>query len=384
MTTTGAAPPAPPPNRINEQVSAALLLGRQMAELYVAVSDRAADPATVPKPHHRDRRPPPPAAIAGLGPLDDDDAFTLRLLAVQAALHRIASVATDAGFEMPTAGDLVAHAGDLRGDAGCAEVSRLHAGIVEVLSASAPSTGSAYELGTALAGLCEATCKNAAEFEAASNAGRIDRIKSLISRLDSLLPPHAAVAVSGALANWETWLGGHTVKGAPLDWTRDGPLIAGTLNNQGKLWFSLLIGQKSAVDLLSLDDYVNAGEGMVRRYRQLGERFFVQWWPWMAGGLVAVLVLVYLFIHYGNGVVQGFGPLLTILAGVGVTAKTATSTLERTAADVGNSLWEAELDRAVVQAATSLPGVPAAPVAVQRPLQRRRQTAAPAAKTGRN
>ena len=145
------------------------------------------------------------------------------------------------------------------------------------------------------------------------------------------------------------------IGGQPIDWNQHGPKIALALHNQGSEWFALLTGQKAAVDLLGIDNYVTAGEGMVRQYRHLGGRFLAQWWPWLVGGAVIVAIGVFLFWHYGKGDTKGLGTIATLLAGVGVTAKTATSTIEKTATDIGTSLWQAELDGAIVSAATSLP-----------------------------
>ena len=183
--------PQPPPEsaRQADQVSASLALGHQMTQLYVAVQERFAGPGAGPRHHRAHVHPPPPLTAAGLGPLGDEGLFELRLLAVQAALHRIRGVAFDAGLVMPTADSLIAAGTDLYGDAGCQAVSGLHGQLIEVLGASLPAGGSAYELGSALAALCEAVCRDASEFQAAINAGRIDRIRDLLNRLRSVLPP---------------------------------------------------------------------------------------------------------------------------------------------------------------------------------------------------
>ncbi|MDQ6617113.1 MAG: hypothetical protein M3083_20805, partial [Actinomycetota bacterium] len=360
-----------------------LALGRQMTQLYVAVAERFSLASGQQPSRHfvAGQHPPPPDATAGLGPLDREGLFELRLLAVKAALHRIAGVAADAGLVMPTAEDLIAQGPKLAGEAGRQSVVALHKQLIEVLGASAPPMGTAYELGTALAGLCEATCRNAAEFEAAVNAGRIDRIRDLISRLQSILPPHSAQAVHGALNNWEDWLHAHQ----PIQWERDGAQIATALNAQGGEWFSLLEGQKAAIDLLSVDNYVTAGEALLRQYRNLAKRFAAQWWPYMVGGLVVAGAIVAGLFFFGHGATKGIGTIVTLLATVGVTAKTATSTLEKTASNVENSLWQAELDNAIVYAATSLPaGTPPIVMPVTRPLQRKQRMAADEARAARH
>ncbi len=170
-----------------------------------------------------------------------------------------------------------------------------------------------------------------------------------------------------------------------IEWERDSPQIAQALNAQGGEWFSLLTGEKVAVDLLSVDNYVDAGEALLRQYRDLGKRFLAQWWPYMVGGMGVIGVIVALLFRYGHGDTKGIGTIVTLLAGLGITAKTATSTLEKTATSVEDSLWQAELDNAIVFAATSLPaGVAPMMMPVFRPGQRKQRMAAAAARTVRH
>ncbi len=373
-------PPPPPPTKVFDQVGAALALGRLMTQLYVTVGGRKPPREGSDRGH----RVQPQDATIGLGPLDVEGKFQLRVLAVQAALHRISGVAAEAGLTMPNADDLIAAGPTLVGEEGCRSVSQLHQQLIEVLGASAPPMGTAYELGTALASLSEETRRNGEEFKNAVNAGRIDNIRDLLSRLRSMLPDHAAAAVMGALNNWEDWLRAGQFDGRPIDWQQDGPQVAQALTAQGREWFSLLTGQKTALDLLSVDNYIDAAETLLSQYRKLGKRFMVQWWPYLVTALLVVTVIIGLLFLFGHGATKGIGTIVTLLAGFGITAHTATSTLNKTAASVEDSLWQAELDNAVVRAATALPaGAPAMVAAVVHPGQRAKRMASQRAEVAR-
>ena len=349
-----------------------------MTKLYVAVAGRPFEEEAGGLPR------PSPNAMVGLPPLDEDAMFRLRVLAVDSALHHLEPVASAAGLEMPSATNLVEQGSNLRGDAGCYVVAGLHTEVAEILGAANPQAGKAYELGTALATLCEATKGDAKAFANAVNQGRIDSIRFLIEGLQSVLPAHSAQAVKGALNNWEDWMAARDGSGQPIQWVQEGPDIALALAAQGVEWFALLGGQKDAVDLLSAEDYVDAGEGLLRQYRKLGGRFLAQWWPWVTVGFGVAAGIIALFLIFGRGDTRGIGTIVTFVASLGITAKTVTSTLEKTASNVEDSLWEAELDNAIVYAATTLPeGATPLVSPVTRPLQRAQRLAAQKAVAGR-
>lgn len=360
------------------QVAAALTLGQQVSQLYSAVARRANPTAPASQPQGGPASP-------GLGPLNGDEQFRLLLLAVQAQLYRLKGTATDAGLVMPTANDLITEGATLYGDAGCKVIADLHVGVLEVLGAAAPSVGAAYEVGSELAALRQATNQAASALSAAMESGQVDHIRDLLGRLRSILPAHSAQAVTGALNNWEDWLAAGLIGKRKIDWNSDGPTVAAALDKQGQEWLSLLSGTKSAVDMLAIDDYVTAAEGMVGQYRQLGERFLVQWWPWLVGGSALAAAIVVAFLYWGHGDTGGFGAIATLLTAVGITTKAATSTLEKTATDIGNSLWQAELDDAMVLAATSLPaGDQPVVMPVFRPMQRKAKKASEHAQQARH
>jgi len=347
--TSPTADAAATPAGIGDQVTAALGLGRQMTELLAAVGSRV--PATP-----EDTDPTEPTDPTTLGPLVGDQLFHLRLLAVHASLYRMRAISADSGIPMPTTDDLLASESTLAGPTGCGAVATLHAQIMEALTASMPSMGSAYELGSALAALCESTSEQPGALSADFDQGRVDRIRDLLAQLQSILPAHSAQAVIGALNNWEDWLRAGMIGKLAIRADRDSTVIALTLGAQGAEWFSLLDGQKDAIDLLSADDYVDAGEALLRQYLDLGKRFVIQFWPYLLIGLCVVASIVILLYNFGHGDTKGVGTIATLLASLGLTAKAATSTLEKTASNLEDSLWQAELDSSIIFAATSLPG----------------------------
>jgi hypothetical protein len=342
-----------------------------MAQLFTTVSQRSLDDPGAPPP------PPPSPALPGLGPLDEAGLLQQRVLAVQSALHRIRPVASDSGLEMPTADDLIALGPRLAGVDGCQSVTTLHQHLIQVLSAASPPVGNAYQLGNALTALCGATAQGAGGFASAVHDGRIDAIRNLVNSLRSILPPHAGQGVRGALNNWEDWLAAGN--------DANGPEVALALHTQGDQWFAMLAGQKAAVDLLTIDNYVDAGEALLKQYRKLAQRFAAQWWPYLVAGLVIAVAIVGLLFRYGHGDTKGLGTIATLLASLGVTAKAATATLEKTAASVEDSLWQAELDNAIILAATGLPqGAKPVIGTVTRPLQRKERQAAAEARQSRH
>ena len=339
---------APAPATTTEQVATALTLGQQMTQLYLAVAQPpAATPAATVAPTAPAAPAPNPVALP---PLTADQQSRLQLLSVAATLYSFNATIAAAGLAVPSAQPLIDDATPT-----VDSITNLHAEILETLTATDATVATAYQLGCALASVCQATARDPSQLAAALAHGRIDDIRALLQRLRSALPPHAGQAVIGALNNWEDWLAAGMIGKLAMRWDRDGPTIGPAFTAQCSEWFSLLTGQKNAQDLLSVDDYVDAGEALLQRYRDLGCRFLAQWWPYVAAGLVVAIGIVALFFIFSSGDTRGIGTITTLLASVGLTAKAAISTLEKTASNVEDSLWQAELDAAVVDAATTLP-----------------------------
>jgi hypothetical protein len=208
---------------------------------------------------------------------------------------------------------------------------------------------------------------------------RLGKIRGWVCELTSVLPPHAGQAVVGGINHWNDWFlkrdsatageatstngTGPTPRSSQPIQPDDYDQIITALMVQGPVWLNLLDGQTVPVDLLSREAYEEAGEALIKRYRQLALNYLHQAWPYVTLFLFLVAVIVAAFIWLGRSKSGGahstssiIGAAATLLAGLGITGKTASATVTKTANNVGASLWQSELDAAIAIAALKLPG----------------------------
>lgn len=187
---------------------------------------------------------------------------------------------------------------------------------------------------------------------------RLGNAYGWLDDLHSLLPDHAADAVGGSLKQWEAWVsanGGVVPVGAEEASVVHGRFTR-ALHHQGELWRRLLCGEKLALDLLAADDYKKAGDQVTRRFLGLA-RTYAWSWKWVillflvvTGGLAAVIIA---FAPRGASTIAA---LIAAAAGsLGVSWKTVASTLGRVTQKAEGPLWDAEVNEAIVIAATQLP-----------------------------
>jgi hypothetical protein len=204
---------------------------------------------------------------------------------------------------------------------------------------------------------------------------RLGKIRGWVGELNSLLRPHAGRAVLGGIDHWNDWFLNQKIRadrkrpsGAASTQVSDlSTFDVGRVNTalmvQGPVWLNLLNGQTVPADLLSRDAYEQAGEALIKRYRQLAVSYLHQVWPYLTIFCVLLAGVVGVFVWLGasktggaNSTSSVVGVLVTLLAGAGITGKTASATLTKTANSVGVSIWQAELDGAIALAAVRLPG----------------------------
>ena len=181
---------------------------------------------------------------------------------------------------------------------------------------------------------------------------RLGNTYAWLADLHRLLPEHAADTVAGSLRRWEEWVKecqGHVPADVRQGFTR-------TLHHQGDLWRRLLCGDLLAGDLLSAEDYKEAGDRVGKRFlAMLGE--YALAWRWVIG-LFAVLVagIIVLVIKCAPTGASTIAALIATAAGsLGVSWKTVASTLGRATSRAEGPLWDAEVSEAMVIAATRLP-----------------------------
>lgn len=308
------------------RVMVAFALGWQMAEVY--------------RPDRRSGgQPAAQLDLPGVSRLSAAELQEMGLFQVQAGITKLRRPICAAGLEVPNAerfGELVREIEDPHGR-GLA-IRDFHVRLLAALTAADYRLGKAYGLGRALAD----TTRLPPDWRAELATYRVATVAGWIRELASALPPHAAHPVAQSLEAWARWA--QTQGG-------DGGETRRKLGAQGRLWRSLLSGEKHAVDTLETSDYLRAGEGMLQRTGALAGKFLRHYW-WLVLTVVVLLgVGVWLIVGPGSGVAAGFGGA-TIFASLGLTWKGIGTSLGTAAARVEVPLWQAEIDQAIYERIT--------------------------------
>jgi hypothetical protein len=167
-----------------------------------------------------------------------------------------------------------------------------------------------------------------------------------IDDLSSALAPHAGHSVRASLLEWQKSADGPAAPESDETWL--------ALARQGELWRALLAGEKSGLDMLEIEDYVDAAERLSKRMRTVVLRALMKFPEVviLVLGLLAVgIAVLVVFRDSAAAIVAGAG---TILASVGLTWRGAGRSLGGLASKLEQPLWGAELDIAITQAITLL------------------------------
>lgn len=308
------------------QVMIAFALGWQMAEVY--------------RPDRRSGSKPAAAMdLPGVSGLSASERQEMGLFQVQAGVTKLRGPICAAGLDVPNAqhfGETVKGIGDpnARGQA----IRDFHLTLLATLTAADHRLGKAYGLGRALAD----TTRLPPDWRAELATYRVATVARWIRELASALPPHAAHPVAQSLEAWGRWAEAQT---------GDGGDTRRKLGAQGRLWRSLLSGEKRATDVLETSDYLRAGEGMLQRTGALAGRFLRHYWGLVLTALVLLGVGVWLIVGPGSGVAAGVGGA-TIFASLGLSWKGIGSSLGGAGARIEQPLWQAELDQAIYERIT--------------------------------
>ncbi len=262
-----------PPASGNARVCAAVSLGWQMAKLYHSPvrEGAAADP-------RRGARLP---GISGF-----PDATQAKWLAEQINATVTSLLPATPGPVTEALGQVTGLLGDRqrRRDPTLDAVFTLHCRLLESLTVADFRLGKAYGLGRALAETTLVPAAAAADdldeaFGELLAAGRVTTIKDWLVELKTMLPDHAAYAISAGLTDWQQWV---AAASDGTDW-RSAQL---EMRVQGQLWRGLITGEKAAADMLNLSGYLAAA-------RQIAKRAIVAArWPILIAGLAAAGVIV--------------------------------------------------------------------------------------------
>jgi hypothetical protein len=324
--------PAPDP-----RVAAAFALGWQIAVLFRPHRRRTASTASEED-------------LPSLARLDEADVVQLGLSQVKVALGKLYQPVADSGLSLPDVDAVrtaVANAEDQ--EARSTAIRTLHVELVAALSAVDFRLGKAYGLGRALAD----TCRNPTNMRVLRAEFSPPRTAAMVAWTDDLasaFPPHAGHSVCASLSRWGAWVASASDDaGVPETWR--------LLRRQGDLWRALLSGEKLGTDMLEIDNYLDAAGRLFKRMRGIVARFLVRF-PLSALAVLALFVGgIVLILAEQNSAATAAG-LGTIFASLGISWKAIGGSVGRLLGTLEHPLWGAEIDMAITDAITLLPGAP--------------------------
>ena len=384
-------------------VTTAVGLGWQMAELYQEALASDVEPAGSPDD------------LPGLSALGWHQLLALRFHQVSSGLRRLSDRVTAGGLSVDdlvqTATESAQHFGPIADPsagrpAGTVDPNPpsdatptatraavraaalgLHVRVLNTLTAADPTLGKAYGLGRALADLTLRPSASTHDAFAADFSGRVDTIKGWLHDLKSVLPDHATASLQKSLDSWRQWVADtpddHPIWTTPAGWAdplhpaRTRSWVTYKLAAQGSRWRAVVTGEKLAVDLLSAEDYVVAGDALVHRVGALARRYWAQYRIGISIGLIALGGLVAALLLGAGGSAGGLGALGAIIAATGITWKSVQATLGSALQKVEPSLCGAELDLVITTAITMLPDDSTVELSIPKPAGFSRSKAAP-------
>jgi hypothetical protein len=285
---------------------------------------------------------------AGLAALTEGQMVDFCLSHVRVAFARLRDLVDQAGLALPDADleELGQRVDSEQEEARRKAVVKVDSKTLAALSAADFRLGKAYGVGAALMNLTTRPLPSATLREHLTEAG-IAPVLAAIDDLSSALPPHAGHSVRESVREWQKSVetGSRVVPEAPETWLQ--------LARQGELWRAVLSGEKRGLDLLEIEDYVDAADRLADRMGTMALRVVRRFR--LAFGLVALVfvagVVLLLLTDSAAAIVAGAG---AVLASLGFTWRGAGRSLGGLAAKLERPLWGAELDTAITQAITLL------------------------------
>jgi hypothetical protein len=323
----------------DQQVSVAFVLGWQMAELYRPDQQRRTTPTDT-------------SDLPGPNELTDLERNALGFAQIAAGMKKLTPAVEASGSSLPSLDTLKEGLTNAGMDAAtrAEELRTFHVELLTQLSAADSRLGKAYALGRALADTCQKPT-DIASARAELGHHRLETLRAWLDDLKTALPPHAGQSVSSSLASWAAW-----AKQPDTQLGSDVRAILSHLREQGRLWSSLLSGEKAAVDMLGIDDYVTAATAVLRRSGKLARDFAVRHFllTFAVVGLFAGGIAVMLIDKSGAAsIVAGASG---IVASLGLGWKGIGGSLGKAAGNLERPLWGGAIDAQVTAAITLLPG----------------------------
>jgi hypothetical protein len=218
-------------------VSTAFALGWQMAEIYR------------PQPSS-EQAGEGPGHLVGLSGLTSDEWAQVGLLQMQAGLNKLGRTIAAAGLTVPDAQKFSSQLDGLTDQQRDAAIEKFHVTLLSKFTAADYRLGKAYGLGRALAD----TTRGATDFRRELDAGNVATLTAWTRDLSTAFPPHTGHVVTRSLEAWSAWAK------QPAGSADQEAQNRALLQAQGRLWRSLLSGEKRATDMLEASDYIGAGE----------------------------------------------------------------------------------------------------------------------------
>lgn len=312
-------------------VSVAFALGWQMAEIH-----RPDPPGQTPAAEA--------AVLPDLSEVELTEWTQIGLYEIQAGITKLSEVIDTAGLDVPNAQDLATRLHPLDRTDRAVVLRDFHLHLLATLTGADFRLGKAYGLGLALAEIT----REPDEYRSALDSGRVATLVRWIRALATAFPPHASHAVASSLESWGEWTASIGAGGAG-----ESELVP-QLEHQGRLWRSLLSGEKRATDMLEQSDYLTAGERVIQNASSLGWRF-VRHYAWICAALLVLFaagIVVMFVVGTAAGVVSG---AVAIVTGLGIGWKTVGTSLGAAAARVEAPLWGAALDQVIYLRITPRP-----------------------------
>ena len=331
-----------------QAAAAAFLFGWRMAELYNQPHlppPAATDPAAQLPPH-----------LPGASEMSAHDRAHLSLDQAESALRQLA---TSLDAELPTL-DAVARTlnserhnrDDVRHEALVAYIA-IRNGVAGLSPLAATSCGLGRVLAdTTLLPHSSGPAILLERFE----PHRLDNTYRWLDDLSTSLPRDVASAVKASLATWEAWITALPKQDETLQPSAFTPLHVRRLRAQGDMWRRLVAGEITPRGLLNSNDYVEAGEQLLRQARRIAARFLLRWWFPAAVLVAATAAAIWAAVTYAPSGSSRVAAILVSLAGaLGLSWKAVAATLGRALAKAESALWDSEVLASIGRAATVHP-----------------------------
>jgi len=319
------------PDAASKDVAVALALGWYLAAL--------SHPGAVVKSAAAAR-----GDLAGLAALTEGQVLDYCASQVEVACARLRELVEKSGLALPELTDLRA---SLETDGRQAAAEHVDACVIAALGAADFKLGKAYGVGRGLLNLTTRPREHATLAHHLTEE-RVAPLSAAIDDLSSVLEPHAGHSVRASIHEWRVSIETQSTVARE----RDEAWLA--LARQGELWRALLSGEKSGLDMLEIEDYLDAANRLSARLRTVAGQLVRKFPGLVACAIllfVAGIVLAVVFRDSAGAVVAAAG---TILASLGLTFRATGRALGGLAGKLEQPLWGAELDVAITEAITLL------------------------------